>query len=97
MGKIFKGQSALRITVKTFTDLEGITSAVIKYRKPDGSTGEFPAGVGDTAKGVIFHECIEGEIDMAGWWVLWAFITFTDDRTAAGEAAKVFIWNEGGG
>jgi hypothetical protein len=97
MSKIFKGQSALRITVKTFTGLEGIISAVIKYRKPDGSAGEFPAGVGDTAKGVIFHECIEGEIDMAGWWALWAFITFADGRTAAGETAKVFIWNEGGG
>jgi hypothetical protein len=55
MSRIYKGQSALRITVKTFTDLEGITSAVIKYRKPDGSAGEFVAGVGDTAKGVIFH------------------------------------------
>jgi hypothetical protein len=97
MSKVFKGQSALRITLKTFTDLEGIISAVIKYRKPDGSAGEFGAGVGDTAKGVIFHECIEGEIDLAGWWVFWAFITFGDGRTAAGEVAKVFIWNEGGG
>jgi hypothetical protein len=97
MSKIFKGQSALRITLKTFTDLEDIISAVIKYRKPDGSTGEFAAGVGDMAKGVIFHECIEGEIDMAGWWVFWAFITFADGRTAAGEAAKVFIWMEGSG
>jgi hypothetical protein len=96
MGKVFKGQSALRITVKIFTDLEGIISAVIKYRKPDGSTGEFTAGVGDSGKGVIFHECIEGELDMAGWWAFWAFITFADGRTAAGEAAKVFIWNEGG-
>jgi hypothetical protein len=68
---------------------------VIKYRKPDGSAGEFAAGVGDTEKGVIFHECIEGEIDMAGWWVFWAFITFGDGRTAAGEAAKVFVWEEG--
>jgi hypothetical protein len=95
MSRVFKGQSALRITVKTFSDLEGINSAVIKYRKPDGVTGEFAAGVGDEAKGVIFHECIEGEIDLAGWWALWAFITFEDGRTAAGEAAKVFVWNEG--
>jgi hypothetical protein len=93
--KIYKGQSALRIALKTFTDLEGIISAVIKYRKPDGSTGELSAGVGDTAKGVIFHECIEHELDMAGWWAFWAFITFADGRTAAGEAAKVFVWNEG--
>jgi hypothetical protein len=97
MARIFKGQSALRITLKTFTDLEGIISAVIKYRKPDGSTGELSAGLGDTAKGVIFHECIEHEIDLAGWWTFWAFIIFGDGRTAAGETAKVFVWHEGGG
>jgi hypothetical protein len=95
MGKVFKNQSALRITVKTFTDLEGIISAVIKYCKPDGVTGELAAGVSDSGKGIIFHECIEGEIDVAGWWVFWAFITFADGRTAAGEAAKVFVWEEG--
>jgi hypothetical protein len=97
MSKIYAGQSSLRITVKTFIDLEGIISAFIKYRRPDGVTGEFAAGVGDSGKGVIFHECIEGEIGMAGWWVFWAFITFADDRTAAGEAAKVYIWREGFG
>jgi hypothetical protein len=95
MGRIFKGQSALRITVRTFADLGDVDSAVVKYRKPDGSAGEFGAGVGDAAKGIIFHECIEGEIDMAGWWRFWAFITFADGRTAAGETAKVFVWEEG--
>jgi hypothetical protein len=97
MSRIFRGQSALRITVKTFTDLEGVSSALIKYRKPDGSSGEFSAGVMDEAKGFIFHECIEGEIDMAGWWLFWAFITFADGRAASGEAAKVFVWKEGFG
>jgi hypothetical protein len=93
--KIYKGQSALRISAKTFTDLEGVISAIIKYLKPDGTAGSFAAGVGDSGKGVIFHECIEGELDMAGWWAFWAFITFADGRTAAGEAAKVFVWMEG--
>jgi len=95
MGKIFKGQSALRITLKTFTDLEDVSLAVIKYCKPDGKTGEFPAAIGDTAKGVIFYEVIEGDIDISGWWSFWAFVTFADGRTAAGEAVKVYIWNEG--
>jgi len=95
MGKIFNGQSALRITVKTFTDLEDVASAVIRYKKPNGSTGEFAAAVGDTARGVIFHEIIEGEIDVSGWWAFWAFVTFEDGRTAAGEAVKVFVWQEG--
>ncbi|MCL2410632.1 MAG: hypothetical protein FWC97_03215 [Treponema sp.] len=95
MNKVFKGQSALRITLRTFVDLEGVLSAVIRYRKPNGKAGEFSAAVGDVANGVIFHECIEGEIDLSGWWSFWAFVTFADGRSAAGETAKVFIWNEG--
>jgi hypothetical protein len=95
MNRIFNGQSALRITLKTFTDLEEAVLAVIKYRKPNGKTGEFAAAVGDTTTWVIFHECIEGEIDVSGWWVFWAFITFADGRTAAGQAAKVYVWQEG--
>jgi hypothetical protein len=97
MGNIFKGQTALRITLKTFCDLEDVLSAVIRYRKPNGKTGEFAAAVGDTTKGVIFHECIEGDIDVSGWWAFWAFVTFGDGRTAAGETAKVFVWKEGSG
>lgn len=96
MGRIFKGQSALRITVSTFCDLEGAITVMIKYRKPDGICGEMAAAVGDTVKGVIFHEVLEGELDLSGWWVFWAHITFSDGRTAAGEAVKVFVWNEGG-
>jgi len=95
MGRIFKGQSALRITLKTFVDLEGIISAVIKFRKPNGIIGEFAAFVSDVAKGIICHECIEGEIDVSGWWSFWAYITFEDNRAAAGEAAKVYVWKEG--
>ena len=95
MSKIFKGQSALLITLKTFCDLEGIKSAVIRFRKPDNKTGEFPAVAGDEKKGVIFYECTDGDIDMSGWWAFWAFVTFDDGRAAAGEAAKVYVWNEG--
>jgi hypothetical protein len=97
MAKIFIGQSALRIILKTFIDLEEIIGAVIKYRKPDGVLGSFPAGVADIEKGIIFHECLEGEIDMAGWWAFWAYITFGDGRTAAGETAKIFVYDAGGG
>ncbi|MDR2922079.1 MAG: hypothetical protein LBU85_01910 [Treponema sp.] len=95
--KIFKNQSALRIIVKTFCDLEGVLSASIRYRKPNGKTGEFAAAVSNTETGAIIHECIEGEIDVSGWWAFWAYIVFEDGRTAPGETAKVFIWNEGGG
>ena len=97
MWRIFKGQTALRITLETFIDLEGIENAVIRYRKPGGVNGEFVAAVANTAQGLIFHECIEGDIDVSGWWAFWAFITFADGRVAAGQAAKVYIWKEGYG
>jgi hypothetical protein len=97
MGKIFKGQSALRIILQTFCNLEGVVSALIKYRKPDGSSGELNAAVSDEVTGIIFHEVVEGELDTSGWWVFWAFVTFADGRTAAGEPAKVFVYNEGFG
>jgi hypothetical protein len=93
--KIFKYQSALRIMLKTFCDLEGIISAVIKFHKPNGVSGEFSAAVSERENDVIFHECIEEEIDVSGWWAFWAFVTFSDGRTAAGEAAKVYVWREG--
>jgi len=95
MGKIYEYQSALRITMRTFIDLEDISSAVIKYKKPDGVTGEFSAAVSDSVNGIIFHECIENELDIAGWWDFWAFITFNDGRSAAGEASSVHVWKEG--
>ena len=93
--RIFQGQSALRIIVKTFCNLDGIISAAVRYQKPDGKRGEFSAGVHSVGDGVIFHECIEGEIDVSGWWAFWAFVVFEDGRVAAGEAAKVYIWREG--
>ena len=97
MGKIFKNQSALRIMIKTFCNLDGILSAYIRFQKPDGKRGEFSAGVHNIEEGVILHECIEGEIDVSGWWAFWAYVIFEDGRIAAGEAAKVFIWKEGSG
>ena len=97
MGKIFSGQTALRIKLKTFCDLSDILSVAIRYQKPDGKRGEFSAGVSNQDEGVILHECIEGEIDASGWWYFWAFITFSDGRTAAGETSKVYVWREGSG
>ena len=94
-GKIFKGQSALRITLRTFTDLDSVESVCIRFCKPDGSVGEFPAGISDAVNGLVFYECVEGDIDASGWWAFWAFVTFADGRSAAGEAARVFVWEEG--
>lgn len=95
-GKIFKGQSSLTVRANTGIDLSGSVECLIKYRKPDGSTGGFTGAVEDEAKGVIMYEVSEGDIDQAGWWVFWAYVEFVGGRSAPGEAVKVFVWDEGG-
>jgi hypothetical protein len=95
MSKIFDGQTSLRIKVKTFTALTEAVSSIIKFKKPDGSSGYFNASITNDLDGVILHECIEGDIDQSGWWSFWAFVEFEDGRTAAGEVEKVFVWEEG--
>jgi hypothetical protein len=93
--KIFAGQTALRIEARTFCDLSGCVSAAIRFRRPDGSCGEFPAAVRDAERGVLAYECVKGDIGQAGWWSFWAFAEFDDGRSAAGESEDVFVWREG--
>ena len=95
MGRIYQGQTSLRLVLKTYVDLTGIQSATIRYRKPDGTEGELDAGTPAPAEGLVCHELGEGELDVAGWWRFWAFVTFADGRGAAGEAARVHVWREG--
>ena len=97
MGRIFVGQTSLRIVCETGTDLTEAVSVEIRYRKPDGAEGAFPAVASDPEGGVIFHEMSPdgGEIDLAGWWTFWAWAEFSDGRSAAGEAERVFVWREG--
>jgi hypothetical protein len=93
--KVFAGQSALRIVVRTYCELSEVQNVAIRYRKPNGKTGEFGAGIRDVEKGELIYECIEGDIDISGWWDFWAFVVLNDGRSAAGESQKVFIWKEG--
>jgi hypothetical protein len=95
MQRIYKDQTSLRITVRTYTALTAAVILSVKFVKPDGTQGSLPASVGDALTGVMFHECIEGDIDQAGWWRFWALAEFEDGRTAAGNTARVFVWEEG--
>ncbi|MDR0908732.1 MAG: hypothetical protein LBM77_03100 [Spirochaetaceae bacterium] len=95
MRKIFKGQSALRLIVKTYTDLTGISDVCIRYLKPDKRKGSFSAVVSDTQNGIIYHDFQKCELNQSGWWVFWADVEFGDGRKAAGEPVKIFVWEEG--
>jgi hypothetical protein len=97
MGKVYRGQTALRITLITNVDVTGYQSAIIKYTKPDGTTsGSWTSFVDNLVIGSVYHDFSSAlELDQEGNWTIWAYVTFSDGRTAAGEPVKFFVYNEG--
>jgi hypothetical protein len=100
MGKIFKSQTKLRIQVDldldATEDIVGATPVLIKYIKPDGTEGSFTATIEDAFKGIIYYDIVSvSDIDVVGKWTLWAHITFSSGKIAAGEPFIMEVFNEG--
>ena len=94
MGKIYVGQTKLRLTVETKADLTGATAHVIKYIKPDSTAGSFTAVCDDLPGGEIYYDFLLGDLDVSGPWTFWAYVTFTTD-VIPGESFKINVHNEG--
>jgi hypothetical protein len=62
--------TAIRIAVSGDVDLSTALSTSIRYRKPDGVTGEWPGTVVD---GAVEYITVSGDIDQAGVWYIQAF------------------------
>jgi len=95
MGKIYVGQTALTLTATVDQDVTGGT-CLLKYKKPDGTTGSLPATIVTAATGVIEYEILLAkDIDQAGVWTFWGYVTFADTKVAAGESYKLMVYAEG--
>ena len=95
MTNIYVGQSALRVSARTGTALADVDACEIRFEKPDGSRGAWPAFVSDENRGVISHELLGNELDQSGWWRFWVYVRFIDERSAFGDAVRVFVRDEG--
>lgn len=84
MGAIFKDQTSLTLTVKTETDLTGASAQKLKYKKPDDSEGEFDATIKDAKGGILEYVFQADDLDQAGEWTFWAYVTWSGG-SAAGE------------
>ena len=97
MSNIFVGQSSLRIQLTTGVDITGATALAIKYKKPDNTTGSWTATEGTAATGIIYYDLTATtDLDVAGVWTFWAYITFSDSRVAPGDSFTQTITAEGG-
>ena len=96
MGTIFDKQTFLRIVLTYTADVtDDIDSVKIKYRKPDGTTGEW-AAVHDTVNKAVYYDFEKGKpLDLSGRWYFWIYAVMKDERILIGEATHELIKREG--
>ncbi len=96
MNTVYAKQTALRLIVDTAVELENKDTCEIRFCKPDGTNGSFPATLLSESTSLIYYDIInETDLDISGWWKFWAYISFSDGRTAYGKTVKIFIADEG--
>lgn len=101
-GVVFAGQEALKIRLATnvsWEDLDAANSLNIKYKKPDGTEGQWDAVLEaePNPTGRIYYDIQPGDIPAAseGWWKVWTWVEFSDGRTAPGNPLHVKFRKEG--
>ena len=84
------------ITVNVDKDITGYSTALIKYIKPNKTTGQFTATVTSAVNGVLSYPIQSASnIDIAGDWVFWAHITYSNGKIGIGEPFIVTAKNQG--
>lgn len=96
MGKVYNGQSKLKIRLDSKVDVSGATTKRIKYSKPGGTTGYFNASV-EADNQTIYYAFQDGDIDESGVWTFWPYVVFSDGRDAPGESVEIKFYTEGEG
>jgi hypothetical protein len=95
MGKIYQGQTDLTIALSTKKDLTGATSLKIKFKKPDGISGEWTATTPNAVEGIIEYEVDSNDVDTVGKWTVWAKIIDVGGLISIGEPTTFQVHKEG--
>lgn len=92
MSKIYVNQSWLQIILDTGVDISAASEFRIYYQKPDKSVAYVAAGLEGTQQ-VKYTMTTTSIFDASGYWKLWAWVKFADDREADGEPVKFMVYN----
>ena len=97
MGKIYTGQTALRIWFSTGSDITGYTTTIASVQKPNGSTATWTITVDNASTGACYYDPPTTTIlDIAGPWKVQPEITFSDDTAVKGETAEFTLYDSFG-
>ena len=103
VNQIYKNQTQCRLTLQTDVDFNNypVSSCKIKYKKPDGTAGEWTAAVlsGEEIEGKIYVDFTDTppvvKFDTAGAWKLWAYVIFSNTKIGIGIPIEYFVKTEG--
>ena len=91
MGKVYVGQSKLKINVNLEQDVTGAT-VQIYYIKPSNVTDFFTATIDDAVNGLVSYDVAdEATFDEVGTWTFYSKITFSDLKVSYGEPFNLLI------
>jgi len=58
-------------------DVSGYSEFIIKYKKPDGTTGCWTAALCSSDNERIIYTCVHGDLDISGDWLVQALVRDT--------------------
>lgn len=93
--KLYVGDIGTVITCEVSADITGYSAALIKYKKPDDTTGSFTATVSNATTGTLTYTLVSGDLDQAGDWTFWADITMTSTDHWTGDAVTKTVYAAG--
>jgi len=87
----------IKINFNIGLDTNLTSSIVLRYRKPNGDTGEFTnIQILDASSGSCFYNVLNNELDELGAWSLWSYIE-TAEGFFPGSPMNITVRAEGGG
>jgi len=96
MSKIFDTQTYLQIRCSFTADVAShISSVLIKYEKPDGTTGSFTGTLDEANKRVTYNLTAGNPLEDLKRWKFWLGATMDDGRYLPSEVDTYIISEEG--
>ena len=93
-GKVYTGQTALRINFDLEDDITNYASVVINVQQPTGGSATWTATVSDASTGAIYFSAFASTtLSVARTYLMQPLVTFADGTTVKGETKKLVVYN----
>ncbi len=93
MGKIYVGQTELRIHYDCNTDLTGYTALVINVKQPDGTTTTWTPTINSVTDGTMYYDIASASIlSQEGKYLQQPEATLADGDVVPGETTSDMVY-----